>query len=307
MNSRRDPDRLIHAFLVEGAEQLDDQVYDAVRASIERRRQRVVIGPWRMPIMNKLVPIGLGAAVVVAVLVIGAQLLGRPAPGGVGGAPSTTPSATPSPTPGPSVAAPSRTPEGLLPEGSHVLTDGEALDGMPTLPITVTIPAPDWYGEPSDGILVKNDNAAAPDGAGMIVFFGELFVYGDPCAWSTTRPDAPATTVDELVSALAAQASRDATEPVNITLGGYAGKSITLHVPDDAVFSDCDRGTFGSWGIPSADLSPFRYHQDPGQIDVVWILDVDGVLTVIDWAHYAGTPTEHVDELRAIVESITFE
>jgi len=303
MNSRRDPDRMIHAFLLEGAEQLDDQVYDAVRASIERRRQRVAIGPWRMPIMNKLVPIGLGAAVVVVALAIGIQLLGPPAPGGVGGAPS----ATPSPTPGPSVAAPSSAPEGLLPEGSHVLSDGGTIDGLPTLPITVTIPAPDWYGEPGDRILTKNDNSAAPNGAGMIVFFGELYVYGDPCEWSTTRPDAPATTVDELVSALAAQASRDATAPVDITLGGYAGKSITLHVPDDAVFSECDRDTFGSWGVPGADLTPFRYHQDPGQIDEVWAVDVDGVLTVIDWAHYAGTPTEHVDELRAIIESITFE
>jgi hypothetical protein len=303
MNSRRDPDRMIHAFLLEGAEQLDDQVYDAVRASIERRRQRVVIGPWRMPIMNKLVPIGLGAAALVVAVVIGIQLLGPPAPGGVGGAPS----ATPSPTPEPSVAGPSPTPQGLLPEGSHVLTTGGAIDGLPTLPITVTIPAPEWYGEPGDGLLIKNDNSAAPNGAGMIVFFGELYVYGDPCEWSTTRPDAPATTVDELVSALAAQASRDATAPVDITLGGYAGKSITLHVPDDAVFSECDRGTFGSWGVPGADLSPFRYHQDPGQIDVVWVLDVDGVLTVIDRAYYAGTPTEHVDELRAIVESITFE
>jgi len=303
MNSRRDPDRMIHAFLLEGAEQLDDQVYDAVRASIERRRQRVAIGPWRMPIMNKLVPIGLGAAVVVVALAIGIQLLGPPAPGGVGGAPS----ATPSPTPGPSVAAPSSAPEGLLPEGSHVLSDGGTIDGLPTLPITVTIPAPDWYGEPGDRILTKNDNSAAPNGAGMIVFFGELYVYGDPCEWSTTRPDAPATTVDELVSALAAQASRDATAPVDITLGGYAGKSITLHVPDDAVFSECDRDTFGSWGVPGADLTPFRYHQDPGQIDEVWAVDVDGVLTVIDWAYYAGTPTEHVDELRAIIESITFE
>ena len=76
MNARRDPDRLIHAFLLEGATELADQVYDAVRDRIEQKRQRVVIGPWRMPDMNKLVPIGLGAAAVVVVLVVGTQLLG---------------------------------------------------------------------------------------------------------------------------------------------------------------------------------------------------------------------------------------
>ncbi len=82
----------------------------------------------------------------------------------------------------------------------------------------------------------------------MIVFDeGDLYVYGDPCQWSSTTPDPPATTVDELVAALSAQASRDASEPVDITVDGYAGKSITLHVPDDAVFSDCDEGYFGSW------------------------------------------------------------
>jgi hypothetical protein len=39
----------------------------------------------------------------------------------------------------------------------------------------------------------------------------------------------------------------------------------------------------------------------------VWILDVGGVLTVIDTTYYAGTPVEHVEELRAIVKSTTFE
>jgi len=104
MTAPRDPDRLIHAFLMEGRTELADPVFDAVRATIERKRQRAVIGPWRLPnAMNKLVPIGLGAAAVVAVLVI--ATLGPAASGGVGGAPS--PSATPTPTAEPSVAAPS--------------------------------------------------------------------------------------------------------------------------------------------------------------------------------------------------------
>jgi hypothetical protein len=99
MNAPRDPDRLIHDFLMEGATELADPVYDVMRASIEQRPQRVVIGPWRMPDMNKLVPFGLGAAALVAVLAIGSQLLGPAAPSGVGGAPSAAPTATPSPSP----------------------------------------------------------------------------------------------------------------------------------------------------------------------------------------------------------------
>ena len=137
-------------------------------------------------------------------------------------------------------------------------------------------------------------------------WFGPLYVFGDPCAWSTTKPNAPATTVDELMAALAAQALRDASTPADITLDGYAGKSITLHVPDDADFDRCDQDKFGSWTNGPA-LEPERYHQGPGQIDEIWAVDVDGELVVVDWDYYEGTPQSVIDELRSIVESIRFE
>ena len=131
MTARKDPDRLIHEFLGEGQTRLADPVFDAVRATIEQKRQRAVIGPWRMPFMNKLVPLAIGAAAVVVVLVGGAQLL-RPAPDAVVGAPSATPAPTPQPSvAASSVAAPSVNPpsvappssaSGGLPEGSHVLS-----------------------------------------------------------------------------------------------------------------------------------------------------------------------------------------
>jgi len=300
MNTRRDPDRLIRDFLMEGQTELADPVYDAVRDRIERTRQRAVIGPWREPDMNRFVTAGLAAAAVLVVVVVGYQLL--PGSTGGGATPTATPTATPEPT-----ATPQPTTAGGNAEGPFIVWEGET--GV-SAPITVTIAAPGWYGAPGVGILVKNNDADPPDGAGMIVFGGDLYVYGDPCQWSSTTPETPATTVDELVAALGSQASRDASAPVDVTVGGYAGKSITLHVPDDAVFSQCDQGYFGSWtvsidGAPGRD--PYRYHQGPGQIDEVRILDVDGVLTVIDTAYYVGTPVEHVEEMRAIVESATFE
>ena len=49
MTARRDPDRLIRDFLAEGQTELADPIYDVVRAEIDRKRQRVVIGPWRFP------------------------------------------------------------------------------------------------------------------------------------------------------------------------------------------------------------------------------------------------------------------
>ena len=92
--TRRDPERQIHAFLLEGDELLNDQVYDVVRAEIEHKRQRTFIGPWRTPIMNRFLAIGATAVAVLVVVVIGSQLLGSPT--NVGGDDDGTP--TPQPT-----------------------------------------------------------------------------------------------------------------------------------------------------------------------------------------------------------------
>ena len=59
-------------------------------------------------------------------------------------------------------------------------------------------------------------------------------------------------------------------------------------------------------GASAPPTCPYRYHQGPGQIDKLWILDVDSELAVMDIAYYEGTPRAVIDELEAIVESTTF-
>lgn len=250
--------------------------------------------------MNKLVPIGLAAAAVVVVLVAGSQLLPR-APG-VGGAPSAAPSAT---------AAPSVAPPGI-PVGPFTIVD----EGSPNAPLrtTVTIPASGWTSMPEVGGLVKGDDSDPPEAALLAWSWpaGTRFdVYKDPCKWASTRPDRAATTVDEFVTALAAQPSRDASASTDVTVGGHTGKKIILHVPDDAqtraeAFKDCDQATFASYG-EAGKSEPNRYHQGPGQVDEFWILDVDGAIVVLDAMYRPTTPAELVDELRAIAGSATFE
>jgi len=105
MTAYRDPDRMIHDFLLEGEEQLDDQVFDAVRAEIEQKRQRAVFGPWRFPEMNKFLALGLGAAAVVVAVLIGAQFFGAPG-GGLGSQPTPEPTSTPEPTATPDASPP---------------------------------------------------------------------------------------------------------------------------------------------------------------------------------------------------------
>ncbi len=99
MNPNRDPDRLIHAFLTEGATELADEVYDAIRDRIDHTRQRAVIGPWRSPDMNRYLKIALSAAAVLAIAVVGYRQFGivnEPGPASSGSpAPNATPAATP--------------------------------------------------------------------------------------------------------------------------------------------------------------------------------------------------------------------
>jgi hypothetical protein len=314
MSAHRDPDRLINAFLMEGQTELADPIYDAVRATIEQKRQRVVFGPWRTPIMNKLVPLGLGAAAVVVALFIGAQVLGAPAPGGVGAPPSASPSVTTAPTP---ETSPPPTAWTGIPEGAFVVTGADD-----PVQITLDIASSGWVALPELDALSKDDDSLDPPqsvGAALAAWAwpaGTGFdVYGDPCHWSTTIPETPATTPDEIAAGLAAQASRDATTPMDVTVGGYAGKAITLHVPmsyevpnatREEEFAACDARIFGTYGLRGG-TEPERSQQGPGQIDDLWILDVDGSIVILDAMYGPAVPAELVDELRTLSESATFE
>jgi hypothetical protein len=113
MTATNDIDRQLNDFLADGPTELPYQSFDAVRDRTEQTGQRVVIGPWRLPEMNKIVTIGLAAAALVVAVFVGAQLLGSPG-GGLGSQPSPTPdptatpapTATPEPSPSPPASAP---------------------------------------------------------------------------------------------------------------------------------------------------------------------------------------------------------
>ena len=136
----------------------------------------------------------------------------------------------------------------------------------------------------------------------------------NPCHWQSTMSD-PGPTVDDLVEALTAQKYRHATEPTDVTLGGYQGRLLELSVPDDWVvtgdadFEGCDvepsngHRDFVSWlGNGEGE----RYLQFAGQIERVWVLDVDGTRLVVDATYRPETPEAVLTELMGIVESIRF-
>jgi hypothetical protein len=314
MTASRDPDRMVRAFLDEGEDQLQDRVYDSVRAAIEHRGQRVVIGPWRIPTMNRIAGFGLAAAAVVAAVLIGTQLLASPG-GGVGG-----PGDEPSETPESSVADPTPEPTAVwtgIPEGPFVVTGPDD-----PVQVTVTMASPGWRQlSEFDAVDKADDGLDAPEYAGAALLAwgwpaGTGFsVYGDSCQWSTTIPETPATTPDEIATALAAQASTEATAPVDVTVGGYAGKAVTLQVPmsfdlpnatRDEKFADCDNNILGFYGA-EGEPEPERNAQGAGQIDELWILDVDGAIVILDATYSPATPSELVAEIQALAQSATFE
>jgi len=175
-----------------------------------------------------------------------------------------------------------RIPEsGPLEAGTHVLSvESAALD-----PILVTVQLPDhWAG--SDGwVLTTGGGVGAKKGAAIQFWGAPDYTYTDACHWSTTQFPVEKT-VDFMASALAAQQPRNASTPREISVGGHRAIEIQLSVPDDVVPSTCDQyegaGFFQSWHYGSGESA--RYHQGPGQRDLIRLVDVDGRLVIIDTA-----------------------
>lgn len=284
----RDVNRAIRSWLHEDrhedASRIAGAVLDRVEATPERR---AVWLAWRTPNMNRFVAIGLGAAAVVIVGVfLGAQLLGSSSPR----LPGAGATATPTSTPAAFVPVP------------YQFFNLEAPDAPR---MNVTIPTAGWTTSP---FFTKGDEVNNVPEAAILTYLEApgtgFYVFADPCKHMSTKPETPATTVDEIAAALAAQASRNASEPVDVTVGGYAGKAINLTVPRDVNIDACEGPEFATFATTKDDLA--RYQQGPGQIDDIYIVDVNGTVVIIDAMYRPSTPAELVDEMRGIVESATF-
>jgi hypothetical protein len=133
-------------------------------------------------------------------------------------------------------------------------------------------------------------------------------VYGHPCQWKGTL-SRPGPTVDDLVNALIKVPMRNPTQPIDVTLSRTRGTYLEWSVPSDMKFSDCDADDgayyFESWTAHGGEGD--RYHQGPGQVDRLWILDVKGSRLVIDAFSMPSATEEEIQELVGVVNSIEFE
>jgi hypothetical protein len=136
----------------------------------------------------------------------------------------------------------------------------------------------------------------------------------DPCHWKGQMVH-PGPSVDDLVRVLVAQRLRHPSTPTDVTLAGHRGRYLVWSVPatmvvtGDADFAGCDvwpdngHRDFVSWlgnGVGE------RYQQVAGQVDRLWVLDVNGQRLVVDAAYSPDTTQVERDELGRVVESLEF-
>jgi hypothetical protein len=321
MSNERDVNRIVRSWLEEGVSALPDRVLDTVLDQLPATPQRRA--PWpvrRFGEMNSFTKFAVAAAAVALVAFVGLRLL--PGEGNIGSVPSpsasTAPSAsptTPSPIASPSASnVPAEFP-GELPAGSYTVAPFSSGVGMCHVPpqsgctetdadntIRVTITVPDgWSGIDTAVWLEENK---PPSGAALGFARGG-WLLSDPCKYiATDVPVGP--TVADFVDAVAEHPILDTTAPVDVTLGGYAGKYFDLQVPADISNCELEPGNPDAGPIYRP-WEPGIYAQGPGHRWHVWVLDVDGVRVVVQSMDYAGTSEQRRAELQAMVDSVQIE
>jgi hypothetical protein len=129
-------------------------------------------------------------------------------------------------------------------------------------------------------------------------------VYADACQWKGTGLGrAAVSSADGLVAALASQKGLRVSAPTDVTLDGFAGTYMERRVPARTDIADCDAGQFrlyryteGGWTVLT-----------PGQLTLLWVLDIDGVPLLIDASLEAGASAQVRAELQQMVESIQID
>jgi hypothetical protein len=190
--------------------------------------------------------------------------------------------------------------------------DLTGLAGGPVYPtFEITVPE-GWVSLDGWSLTPATDGQDVPSVA--LTFWNVDEVYGHPCQWAGTELR-PGPDVDGLAETLAKVPMRDATEPRPVTVDGRDGMYLEWTVPDDIEvdengdFPECDETAdghrdFRSWtGLGWAEA---RFQQGPGQLDRLWILDVDGQRLIVDAFSMPSATEADIDELIGVVESIRF-
>lgn len=145
-------------------------------------------------------------------------------------------------------------------------------------------------------------------------------LYDDPCHWQGSprsevdlsddqvhedfHEAATGSTVPKpMHGGFAHQRGRKASGLTSVELGGESTLKVELSVPAQLDLATCDREEFRSWTGWGAG-SGTNVHHAPGQLDVVFMVDLDRAPLVIDASHMPATSESDLAELEAILGSM---
>ncbi len=215
MSTDRDTTRIVRSWLEEGATALPDRVLDAVLDQLPATSQRRSRWPARrFQEMNTPLRIAIAAAAVVVVAVVGFNL--QPREGGIG---------RPGPSPTPTAASsPVLNFTGSFVPGTTYVIDDPCCVGSSRM--TFTMPATGW--SPFDFVLGGKNVPGTSETFDL--FFSPFLVgnvYTGGCHWrGTALVPTLGPTVDDLATALNAQAGPGASPPTPVTVGGHPGQKV---------------------------------------------------------------------------------
>ncbi len=100
--------------------------------------------------------------------------------------------------------------------------------------------------------------------------------------------------VDDLVTAISNLEGYEATDPVDITVSGFQGKEFTL--------TAMQHGCGATWATAERVTG-----MGVGEINLLRILDVDGVRVLIAGAYHTDTPEADVAAVKQVMDSVQIE
>lgn len=302
-------DQFLSAWFEDGPTAMPDRVLDVVAQRIDRQPQRRA---WRLrgrSFMNTYAKLGLAAAALLVVAVVGYNLLPRTGPG-PGGVPSPTPTseATVAVTPSPAPIACADGTAGCLGQ----LDGGTYSSANFTPKLTYTVPAGPAGDPPAsfwaNSVDLTRSYALVPPGGGGYSFevSSEVAIPEQTADCSTKQKPGAGNAVADWVTFLTEHPGLEAKAPVAVTIGGFSGFRV-------------DFARAASWTAecsgPSGPVVMLFMH--PGhegvrwtddQQESIWILDVAGetVLITLDSSPDPAQHTADVANAQPIIDSFVF-
>ena len=237
--------------------------------------------------MNNTMRIAIAAAVVAVVAFVGYQVISGPSVGDQ--SPSPSASVAPSDLSGDLPSALPVAPDQALSAGTYTLGDG--------FPVSITFVVPaGWVscsqGPVDQGVCKESTDTEPGSGVGFLIVEN---VVADPCTGQLLDPPV-GPSVDDLVAAISSLEGFEATAPMDINVDGFDGKQFTLTSPADAT---CELKT---WATESRTNGV-----GPDEVNLLRILNVDGVRVVINGGYQTGTSEEQLAAIQQVIASVHIE